>query len=149
ESGGHHELFDTPGFRKFRAVVNWCVEYRKTTIAATLVIFALGVYGFNFIEKQFFPDSSRPELMVEMWSPEGTAFSQTEKQAKKFEEFIRKEPGVASVTTYVGTGSPRFYLPLNQIFPQTNVSQIVVLPKDLKAREALRLKIVAAFKNDF
>jgi multidrug efflux pump len=149
ESGGHHELFDTPGFRKFRAVVNWCVEYRKTTIAATLVIFALGVYGFNFIEKQFFPDSSRPELMVEMWSPEGTAFSQTEKQAKKFEEFIRKEPGVASVTTYVGTGSPRFYLPLNQIFPQTNVSQTVVLAKDLHSREELRKKISNVFKTDF
>ncbi|MTW12695.1 MMPL family transporter [Pseudoduganella eburnea] len=149
EGGGHHELFDTPGFRKFRAVVNWCVEYRKTTIAATLVIFALGVYGFNFIEKQFFPDSSRPELMVEMWSPEGTAFSQTEAQAKKFEEFICKEPGVASVTTYVGTGSPRFYLPLNQIFPQTNVSQTVVLAKDLHSREALRKKISNVFKTDF
>jgi len=149
EGGGHHELFDTPGFRKFRAVVNWCVEYRKTTIAATLVIFALGVYGFKFIEKQFFPDSSRPELMVEMWSPEGTAFSQTESQAKKFEEFIRKEPGVASVTTYVGTGSPRFYLPLNQIFPQTNVSQTVVLAKDLHAREELRKKIRDVFKTDF
>ncbi|WP_374580994.1 efflux RND transporter permease subunit [Pseudoduganella sp.] len=149
EGGGHHELFDTPGYRKFRAVVNWCVEYRKTTIVATLVVFFLGVYGFKFIEKQFFPDSSRPELMVEMWSPEGTAFAQTERQAKKFEEFIRKEPGVASVTTYVGTGSPRFYLPLNQIFPQTNVSQAVVLAKDLKAREELRKKITAIFKTDF
>jgi multidrug efflux pump subunit AcrB len=149
EGGGHHELFDTPGYRKFRAVVNWCVEYRKTTIVATLVVFFLGVYGFKFIEKQFFPDSSRPELMVEMWSPEGTAFAQTERQAKKFEDFIRKEPGVASVTTYVGTGSPRFYLPLNQIFPQTNVSQTVVLAKDLKAREELRQKITAVFKTDF
>jgi len=149
EGVGHHELFDTPGYRKFRAVVNWCVEYRKTTIVATLVVFFLGVYGFKFIEKQFFPDSSRPELMVEMWSPEGTAFSQTERQAKKFEEFIRKEPGVASVTTYVGTGSPRFYLPLNQIFPQTNVSQTVVLAKDLHSREELRKKISNIFKTDF
>jgi len=149
EGGGHHELFDTPGYRKFRAVVNWCVEYRKTTIVATLVVFFLGVYGFKFIEKQFFPDSSRPELMVEMWSPEGTAFAQTERQAKKFEEFIRKEPGVASVTTYVGTGSPRFYLPLNQIFPQTNVSQTVVLAKDLHSREELRKKISDIFKTDF
>ncbi len=149
EGGGHHELFDTPGYRKFRAVVNWCVEFRKTTIVATLVVFFLGVYGFKFIEKQFFPDSSRPELMVEMWSPEGTAFAQTELQAKKFEEFIRKEPGVASVTTYVGTGSPRFYLPLNQIFPQTNVSQAVVLAKDLHSREELRKKISNVFKTDF
>jgi multidrug efflux pump subunit AcrB len=87
--------------------------------------------------------------MVELWLPEGSSFSATEAQAKKFEAFMRKQDGVESVTSYVGTGSPRFYLPLDQIFPQTNVSQIVVLPKDLKAREALRLKIVDAFKNDF
>lgn len=146
---GHHELFDTPFYKSFRALVNWCVEWRKTTILLTLAVFALGVFGFRFIEQQFFPDSSRPELMVELWMPEGTSFTATEAQAKKFETFIRKQNGVESVTTYVGTGSPRFYLPLDQIFPQSNVSQLVVLPKDLKTREALRLKIVEAFKMDF
>jgi multidrug efflux pump subunit AcrB len=149
DGGGEHELFDTPGFRKFRALVNWCVEYRWITIGATLAVFALGVYGFKFIEKQFFPDSSRPELMVELWTPEGTTFAANEAQVKKFEAFIQKQEGVISVTSYVGTGSPRFYLPLDQIFPQTNVSQIVVLPKDLKARATLRDKIVDVFKHDF
>lgn len=144
-----HDLFDTPGYRRFRAVVTWCIQWRKTTIALTLGVVALGVFGFNFIEKQFFPDSSRPELMVEMWMPEGTSFAANEAQVKKFEAFIRRQPDVESVTSYVGTGSPRFYLPLDQIFPQTNVSQIVVLPKDLVSREALRLKIVDVFKHDF
>ncbi|MRW91948.1 MMPL family transporter [Duganella sp. FT80W] len=147
--GSEHELFDTPGYRKFRALVNWCVEYRWITIAASLAVFGLGVYGFKFIEKQFFPDSSRPELMVEMWTPEGTTYAANEAQVKKFEAFIQKQPGVVSVTSYVGTGSPRFYLPLDQIFPQTNVSQIVVLPKDLQARGELRDKIVDLFKHDF
>ncbi|QJQ05378.1 efflux RND transporter permease subunit [Undibacterium piscinae] len=146
---GHHELFDTPFYNRFRSMVSWCVEWRKTTIAITLAIFGLGVFGFKFIEQQFFPDSSRPELMVELWLPEGSSFAATELQAKKFEAFIQKQSGIESVTTYVGTGSPRFYLPLDQIFPQTNVSQIVVLPKDLKAREELRLKIIQAFKTDF
>jgi multidrug efflux pump len=145
----HHELFNTPMYNRFRKTVNWCVEWRKTTILLTLVAFGLGVFGFKFIEQQFFPDSSRTELMVELWLPEGAAFRATEAQAKKFEAFILKQDGVESVTSYVGTGSPRFYLPLDQIFPQTNVSQIVVLAKDLKAREALRLKIVAIFKKDF
>jgi multidrug efflux pump len=146
---GHHELFDGPFYKRFRSTVNWCVEWRKTTILLTLTIFALGVFGFRFIEQQFFPDSSRPELMVELWMPEGTAFAATEAQAKKFEAFIRKQDGVESVTSYVGTGSPRFYLPLDQIFPQSNVTQVVVLPRDLKAREVLRLKIIDAFKNNF
>jgi len=144
-----HDLFDTPGYAKFRRIVNWCVEYRWTTIGATLLVFFLGVFGFKFIEKQFFPDSSRPELMVEMWLPEGSSFEQNEKQVKKFEAFMAKQEGVASVTSYVGTGSPRFYLPLNQIFPQTNVSQMVVLAKDLHSREELRKKITDIFKTDF
>jgi multidrug efflux pump subunit AcrB len=131
------------------ALVNWCVEWRKLTIAITLGVFGLGVFGFKFIEQQFFPDSNRPELMVELWLPEGSSFAATEAQTKKFENFVRQQEGVSSVTSYVGTGSPRFYLPLDQIFPQTNVAQLVVLPKDLKAREALRLKIVDIFKKDF
>lgn len=146
---GHHELFDTPFYKRLRKVVDWCVDWRKTTIALTLAGFFLGVFGFRFIEQQFFPDSSRLELMVELWLPEGSSYQATEAQAKKFERFIMQQPGVESVTSYVGTGSPRFYLPLDQIFPQTNVSQIVVLPTDAKARTALRDKIIDIFKKDF
>jgi multidrug efflux pump len=144
-----HDLFNTPGFQRFRSMVTWCVQWRKSTIALTMGVVLLGVLGFHFIEKQFFPDSSRPELMVEMWMPEGTTFTANEAQVKKFEALIGQQPNVDSVTSYVGTGSPRFYLPLDQIFRQTNVSQIVVLPKDLASREALRQKIVDIFKNDF
>jgi multidrug efflux pump len=146
---GHHELFDSPFYSRFRRVVNWCVTWRKTTIALTLLVFALGVLGFRFIEQQFFPDSSRPELMVELWLPEGSSFQATEAQAKKFETWLGQQKGIESVTSYVGTGSPRFYLPLDQIFPQTNVAQIVVLPMNAKARDALRLKIIDLFKSDF
>jgi multidrug efflux pump len=144
-----HEVFDSPAYRRFRRIVTWCVEWRKTTIALTLGVFALGIFGFTFIEKQFFPDSSRPELMVELWSPEGTSFAANEATVKRFEAFLAKQQGVQSVTSYVGTGSPRFYLPLDQIFPQSNVSQVVVLPVDTNAREALRLKIIDIFKHDF
>ncbi|MFC0251858.1 efflux RND transporter permease subunit [Massilia consociata] len=144
-----HDVFDSPGYERFRRLVNRCVEWRKTTIALSLGVFALGVFGFNFIEKQFFPDSSRPELMVEMWSPEGTSFAANEAVVRRFEAFLGQQEGVESVTSYVGTGSPRFYLPLDQIFPQSNVSQLVVLPVDAEARERLRLRIEEAFRNDF
>ncbi|MEX5748816.1 efflux RND transporter permease subunit [Massilia sp. X63] len=144
-----HDVFDSPAYERFRRLVNWCVEWRKTTIALSLSVFAMGVFGFSFIEKQFFPDSSRPELMVEMWSPEGTSFAANEAVVKRFEGFLKRQQGVQSVTSYVGTGSPRFYLPLNQIFPQSNVSQLVVLPVDAEAREALRVKIEEAFRTGF
>ena len=146
---GHHELFDTPFYKRLRNVVDWCVDWRKTTIALTLAGFFLGVFGFRFIEQQFFPDSSRLELMVELWLPEGSSYQATETQAKKFERLMMQQADVESVTSYVGTGSPRFYLPLDQIFPQTNVAQIVVLPRDAKARTVLRDKIIALFKTDF
>ncbi|HEX8612377.1 MAG TPA: efflux RND transporter permease subunit [Telluria sp.] len=146
---GEHDMFNTPGFQRFRRIVTWCVTWRKTTIALSLGVFFLGVFGFKFIEKQFFPDSSRPELMVEMWTPEGTAFKANEALVKKFEKLMAKEAHVESVTSYVGNGSPRFYLPLDQIFPQSNVSQIVVLARGLEHRESLRLKIVDIFSKDF
>lgn len=144
-----HDVFDGPGYTRFRRLVSRCVEWRKTTIALSLGVFALGVSGFSFIEKQFFPDSSRPELMVEMWSPEGTSFAANEAVVKRFETWLAKQEGVQSVTSHVGTGSPRFYLPLDQIFPQSNVSQLVVLPVDAQARDALRLRIEEVFRNDF
>jgi len=144
-----HELFDSSFYVKFRRLVNWCVEFRKTTIAITLAVFALGIFGFKFIEQQFFPDSTRPELMVEMWLQEGSSYAATEAQVKKFEAFVQAQPGVESITSYVGTGSPRFYLPLDQIFPQSNVAQIVVLPVDDEARTALREKIIHEFKVNF
>jgi multidrug efflux pump subunit AcrB len=146
---GHHDVYDTPAYMRFRRLVDRCVEWRKTTIALSLAVFFLGVFGFKFIEKQFFPDSSRPELMVEMWTPEGTSFAVNEALAKKFEAFARAQPETDSVTSYIGTGSPRFYLPLDQIFPASNVSQFVVLPKDVHQRDALRRKIENLFKTDF
>jgi multidrug efflux pump subunit AcrB len=146
---GHHDVFDTPMYQRFRRLVDRCVEWRMTTIALSLAVFCLGVFGFKFIEKQFFPDSSRPELMVEMWTPEGTSFAVNEALAKKFEAFARAQPETDSVTSYIGTGSPRFYLPLDQIFPASNVAQFVVLPKNVHQRDALKSRIETLFKNDF
>ncbi|MDP1567356.1 MAG: efflux RND transporter permease subunit, partial [Polaromonas sp.] len=101
------------------------------------------------VQQQFFPDSSRPEIMVDIWFPEGTSFAANELTAKRVEERLLKEEGVRSVSTWVGSGVPRFYLPLDQVFPQTNVSQFIVLPKDLKVRESLRIKLPALLAQEF
>ncbi|SCB34707.1 efflux RND transporter permease subunit [Cupriavidus alkaliphilus] len=148
-AGEAHEVFDTPFYARFRRLVDWCVTWRKLVIAITLVAFALGIYAFKFVEKQFFPDSSRPELMVELWMPEGTSFAQMETEAKRFEQRIGKDKEVASLTTFVGTGAPRFYLPLDQIFPQTNVAQVIVMPASTEVRDALRRRIIQLLDAEF
>ncbi|MDB0566993.1 efflux RND transporter permease subunit [Ralstonia solanacearum] len=146
---GHHELFDTPFYNRFRGWVNWCVEYRKTVIVITLAAFMLGVFGFKYVEKQFFPDSSRPELMVELWLPEGASFSQTEAEAKRFEALMRQQKNVESVAFFIGSGAPRFYLPLDQILPQTNVAQAIVMPTSLETREEVRQAIIGLLQSQF
>ena len=144
-----HEMFNTPFYNTFRRTVNWCVEYRWLTIGATVLIFALGIFGMGRVQQQFFPDSSRPEIIVDIWFPEGTSFAANEATANRVEQRLMQEAGVASVSTWLGSGVPRFYLPLDQVFPQTNVSQMIVLPKDLKVRESLRVKLPALLATEF
>ena len=144
-----HELFDSRFYNTFRRAVNWCVEYRWLTIGATVLLFALGIVGMGRVQQQFFPDSSRPEILVELWSAEGTSFAASEGIAKRVEQRLLAEDGIATVTTWIGSGVPRFYLPLDQIFPQSNVSQMIVLSKDLHERERLRLRLPAILAQEF
>jgi multidrug efflux pump subunit AcrB len=147
---GHaHELFDTPFYNGFRRLVDACVRHRWLTIVATLAIFAAGLAGMSRVQQQFFPDSSRPEILVDLWLPEGTTVRESEALARRFEARMMREPGIDTVTVWVGSGVPRFYLPLDTIFPQGNVSQTILLPKDLKAREELRRRLPALLASEF
>ncbi|MFM8865605.1 MAG: efflux RND transporter permease subunit, partial [Limnohabitans sp.] len=143
------ELFDTPFYRRFRAWVTWCVTHRWKTIGITLALFALGLVGMSRVQQQFFPDSSRPEILVDLWLPEGATFGASEEVARRVEGRLAREPGVQSVTAWVGSGVPRFYLPLDQVFPQSNVSQLIVQPQDLKMREALLSRLPALLAQEF
>ena len=145
----HHEMFNSTFYNTFRKAVNWCVEYRWITIGGAVLIFALGIVGMGKVQQQFFPDSSRPEIMLDLWFPEGTSFAANELSTKRVEARLLKQEGVTTVTTWIGSGVPRFYLPLDQVFPQTNVSQLIVLPKDLKVRESLRIKLPALLAQEF
>ncbi len=145
----HAEHFDTPFYNTFRRMVNWCVKHRWLTIGATVLTFALGIAGMGKVQQQFFPDSSRPEILLDVWFPEGTALAANEAVMKRLEQRLMLEPGMESVNTWLGSGVPRFYLPMDQIFPQTNASQMIVLPVDLKAREALRLRLPSILATEF
>ena len=145
----HHEHFDTRFYRLFRKTVNWCVTYRWTTIGLMLLVFALGIVGMGKVQQQFFPDSSRPEVLLDIWFPEGTSFAANEQTTQRIEQRLMAEPGVTGVSTWVGSGVPRFYLPLEVLFPQSNVSQFIIMPSDLKVRESLRVKLPALMAQEF
>ena len=148
-AGQAHELFDTPFYNRFRQLLGACLRHRWITLLLTLALFAAGVVGLGRVPQQFFPDSSRPEILVDLWLPEGTTVRESEAVARRFETRMAREPDTASVTTWVGSGVPRFYLPLNQWFPQTNLSQVILLPKGLEARERLRRLLPAILAAEF
>ncbi len=143
------DTYDSAFYRLFRRSVHACIRHRWITIVVTLVMFGVGIVGMGKVQQQFFPDSSRPEIMVDLWSAEGTSFAATEAVAKRVEARLMEQVGVVSVTQWVGSGVPRFYLPLEQIFPQSNVSQLIVLPKDLVARERLRIELPSLLAQEF
>ena len=147
--GETHDLFDSPFYTYFRRAVTWCVEYRWQAIGITVLLFALGIVGMGRVQQQFFPDSARPEILVDLWFPEGTSFQANEAITQAVELRLLKEAGVQTVSTWIGSGAPRFYLPLDQVFPQSNVSQLIVVPEDLKRREALRLALPAMLAQEF
>lgn len=139
--GAHHEVFDTPFYQRFRAWVEACVNHRWITISITVIAFGLGGYSFKFIEQQFFPDSNRLEIMVNLWLPEGSSYFETERQAVALEQWLSQQPEVKDYSSFVGTGAPRFYLSLDQKFPQSNLVELIVMPKSLPERETLRKRM--------
>lgn len=144
-----HESYNTPFYNGFRRTVNWCVAHRWITIGLMVLTFALGIAGMGRVQQQFFPDSSRPEVLLDAWLPEGSTIAVNEQVAKRIEARLMQLPGVLSVSSWVGSGVPRFYLPLDNIFAQSNVSQFIILPSDLKYREPLRLSLASIMAQEF
>ena len=136
--GEHFDPYQTRFYQGFRKVVNWCVTYRKTVIAITVSIFVLSVAMFKLVPQQFFPPSNRAEILVDLKLEEGASLTATENAVKKVEDFLSKQKGIDNYVAYVGTGSPRFYLPLDQQMPQASFAQFVVLASSLDDRDEIR-----------
>jgi multidrug efflux pump len=149
----HHDIYNTKFYRAFRQLVTHCVRYRKTVIAITLVMFALSIIGFSKVQQQFFPDSTRLELMVDLRLTEGASYQATNDEVKKLENWLqtwnKQHQGIDNFVAYVGIGSPRYYLPLDIQLAHRGFAQFVILSKDLKAREALRSSLLNLFETDF
>jgi multidrug efflux pump len=140
-------IYDTPIYRTLRRVIDLCLRWRKTVVAVTVLMFVAAVAGFGLVQQQFFPTSTRTELFFEMRLPEGSAIGVTAATAKKAEQLIGDDPGVVTYTTYVGQGSPRFWLGLNPVLPNPNFAQIVIVTKDLEARERVKARLDQAIAD--
>jgi multidrug efflux pump subunit AcrB len=131
-------------YRLLRSAVNWSVAHRKTVIGAVVLAFAFAIVGFTFVPKQFFPTSSRPELFIELRLPEGSAIAATEVAAQQAERLLVGDPDVKTYTTYIGAGSPRFFLALNPVLPDESFALVVIMTTGPEGRERLKAKLERA-----
>ena len=136
--GEQHDPYQTKTYQRFRTVVNSCITYRKTVIVATVGLFVLSILMFKLVPQQFFPPSNRAEILVDLKLEEGASLTATEQAVKKVETFLSTQKGIDNYVAYVGTGSPRFYLPLDQQLPQASFAQFVVLASSLDERDQIR-----------
>jgi multidrug efflux pump len=143
------DLFDTPFYNRLRRWVDACVEHRKTVIIGTVALFGVGVATLAHVPEQFFPLSNRPEVIIDLWLPEGSSFTQTEAAAKRMEVLLAKDEDVVNYAAYLGGGSPRFFLLIVQQLANTNLAEFVVMTKDNEARERVMQRIRVAFATDF
>jgi multidrug efflux pump len=147
KAGAHDEAYDSRTYRALRRAVTWSLDHRGLVIAATLAIFSTAIAAFGFVQQQFFPTSSRPELFIEVRMPEGTTIGATAIAARKAEALLEGDKDAQTVTTYVGQGSPRFFLALNPVLPNDNFALVVIMTPDAAARDRLKARLVAAVEG--
>jgi multidrug efflux pump len=153
ENNHHHDIYNTKFYKAFRQLVTNCVRYRKTVIVLTFTIFILAILGFSKVQQQFFPDSTRLELVVDLRLTEGASYEATNSEVKKLENWLsqwnKQHGGIDNFVAYIGNGAPRYYLPLDVQLGHRGFAQFVVLSKDLKTREVLRKDLLKLFETDF
>jgi multidrug efflux pump len=135
-------------YARFRGVVEWCLQRRRWVIATTVAAFVGSIGLFGLVPQQFFPASDRPELIVDLWLPQAATFEASEKEVVALEQRLKADPDVAAVTSYIGNGSPRFYLPLDVQTPNLNLGELMVMTKGGEARERVLAKLQHLFDSD-
>ena len=148
-----HAVYDKPFYRRFRRLVAWCVDHRWIVVGATVALFLASVFAFRFVQQQFFPAASRPELIVDLRLPEGSSVPATEAQVKKLERVLMNDPEyrdrIDNFVSYVGSGSPRFYLPFDQQLVNANFGQLIINTRSNEDREAVRARLLRLFDTEF
>ena len=150
EKGAEHggDIYNSPFYLRFRSLVEWCLRHRWRVIVLTLVAFlaALLLFGTG-IKKQFFPASSRPEILIELWLPQGASLKATAHEVERVEALLKEEAGVESYSSYIGNSPPRFYLPLSQQLFADNFAELIIVTKGLPEREDLLHRLEQRFAD--
>lgn len=139
--GGHAAIYGTPRYNRFRHLLTRVIARKWIVAGSVVAIFILAILGMGLVKKQFFPTSDRPEVLVEVQMPYGTSIEQTSAAAAKIEDWLKKQPEANIVTSYIGQGSPRFYLAMAPELPDPSFAKIVVLTDSPVSREALKLRL--------
>lgn len=145
--GGHAAIYNTRHYNQFRRLLTRVIS-RKWIVAGTVVAaFTVAILGMALVKKQFFPTSDRPEVLVEVQMPYGTSIEQTSAATAKVEDWLKKQEEAKIVTSYIGQGSPRFFLAMSPELPDPSFAKIVVLTDSQEAREALKFRLREAAAN--
>jgi multidrug efflux pump len=134
---GHHDIYGGKFYRRLRGWIGWCIDHRRRVLIVTVAVFLLSLAGLGLVPKQFFPSSDRPELLVDLRLPEGASFAATLREAQRLEGDLKGRPQIDHFIDFVGSGAPRFFLPLDQQLAAANFAQFVVTAKNVKEREQL------------
>ncbi|CAG9251699.1 efflux RND transporter permease subunit [Paraburkholderia caribensis] len=144
-----HDIYETRFYRRLSGWITWCIERRFVVLAITVILFVVSLAGFSIVPQQFFPSSDRPELLVDVRLPEGASFQATLRQAQRIEKALEGRPEIDHSVNFVGSGAPRFYLPLDQQLQQPNFAQFVITAKSVEDREKLARWLEPKLRNDF
>ena len=135
--------------RIYRSFLGGAIRWRWLTIAATVGLFALSVFGMRFVSQQFFPPSDRYELMVDLTLPQNASIHATDATAARLEAILAKDADVERWSTNVGRGAIRFYLPLDVQPPNNFFAQLVVITKGLQSRDRLETRLEQLLPEQF
>ncbi|KHK01727.1 efflux RND transporter permease subunit [Desulfovibrio sp. TomC] len=136
-------IYETPTYQRLRTCITWCVMHRNVVVGATLAFFLLACVGAAFLSLQFFPASSRPELLVEIRMPEGSSFKATAAAIETMETFLKDDAAIKTATSYIGSGPPRWFLPMAPELPNASYGVVVLNTRDAEARDQLKSRVEA------
>lgn len=145
----HHDaIYASRSYSVLRRVIGWCVRRRGIVVASSVLLFLSAGFGMTLVRQQFFPSSARPELLVDFRLRQGASFAATQMAVGKLEQALSGDPDIASITSYIGAGAPRFVLTMNPALPNDSIATMVVVARDAVARERVRAQIKAFADNE-